>query len=307
MAKSKFSYTTGNDITSCVFHQILFLLIPLTMQFGLTQLSKGEFFIIASAFGLVLLFLCLCSFTDPGIITEELTENDLVEVERYLKLERNLEESKHSLASYVRKSASMIARTLAYPMNRCQQRASEPINPSSFLDRNILEIEGDRCLYDENRICSKCSTWQPPRAHHCSRCLRCVRRFDHHCPWVGTCIGIRNHRFFYFHLMALVFLFVGILSINSAKLRHGADGNWRKVIHPSESPLFLVLILLIYAGLGTLVSVALFLEHTWLLLNNTTTYELLCGEEVEFPSGIRGVYAVFTTLFVRPPRSFLTR
>ena len=42
------------------------------------------------------------------------------------------------------------------------------------------------------RRCERCGAFQRLRAHHCAACERCVDTHDHHCLWLGTCIGARN-------------------------------------------------------------------------------------------------------------------
>ena len=59
-------------------------------------------------------------------------------------------------------------------------------------------------------ICTRCEMYRPPRAHHCRICRRCIRRMDHHCPWINNCVGEWNQKYF------IQFLFyVAILSAYS--------------------------------------------------------------------------------------------
>ncbi|WOL18927.1 protein S-acyltransferase 11 isoform X4 [Canna indica] len=53
-------------------------------------------------------------------------------------------------------------------------------------------------------FCVYCSKPKPPRAHHCRSCRMCVLDMDHHCPFIGNCVGSANHRYFITFLIAVV-------------------------------------------------------------------------------------------------------
>ncbi|CAG5120937.1 unnamed protein product, partial [Candidula unifasciata] len=47
-----------------------------------------------------------------------------------------------------------------------------------------------------SRLCHTCRTVKPLRAKHCRICNRCVREFDHHCPYIHNCVGYYNRVWF---------------------------------------------------------------------------------------------------------------
>ena len=52
-----------------------------------------------------------------------------------------------------------------------------------------------------NQLCATCKIVKPLRSKHCSICDRCVSCFDHHCPWIGNCVGKANRREFVLYLV----------------------------------------------------------------------------------------------------------
>ncbi|VDO89545.1 unnamed protein product [Schistosoma curassoni] len=52
------------------------------------------------------------------------------------------------------------------------------------------------------RFCTTCFIRKPLRSKHCSTCDRCVARFDHHCPWIYNCVGMKNHFYFIIYLLS---------------------------------------------------------------------------------------------------------
>ena len=55
--------------------------------------------------------------------------------------------------------------------------------------------------------------YRPPRANHCRICQRCIRKMDHHCPWINNCVGEWNQKYFLQFL-----LYVGLLAAYSIAL-----------------------------------------------------------------------------------------
>ncbi|XP_044749443.1 probable protein S-acyltransferase 23 isoform X2 [Coccinella septempunctata] len=54
-----------------------------------------------------------------------------------------------------------------------------------------------------NRLCHTCKCLRPLRAKHCRICNRCVSYFDHHCPFIYNCVGLRNRTWFFLFVMSV--------------------------------------------------------------------------------------------------------
>lgn len=74
--------------------------------------------------------------------------------------------------------------------------------------------------------CAECCSVKPDKAHHCSVCKRCIRKMDHHCPWVNNCVGEQNQKHFVLFLLCVTILSIFALTQAVSHLLNCLDTEW---------------------------------------------------------------------------------
>ena len=168
-------------------------------------------------------------------------------------------------------------------------------------DPGILPRQNEDLYYSTSRInmryrvgghilkynfCYSCYLFRPPRTSHCAVCDNCVERFDHHCLWLGTCIGKNNYKYFYTLLGSLnlnsilqIIFCAYVLSFEIKKIKNKENKGYAFIIVIGCIILYNLLFEIIFIG-------KLFILHTYLIFKGLTFYEYSKEKMKSYPDSL---------------------
>lgn len=229
-----------------VAHTAMVVGVPLSLLFKQTVLSEALFqgqhlvigilYLLLLTFSLTMYYLACC--TDPG----------------YLRMHKHWKQKKASENN-----------------NTEVEEGSDSEHEGSTMLKFGTE-DGDFKF----RLCDYCEIEQPMRTKHCEDCGKCVRKYDHHCPWLEACIGERNHKFFWLFLFSTAVLIPCTLFITWHGIVYTVLwGDWFK----TNILLFIDVVILVIAGF---IDIGLLGFHTFLMIRGMTTWEAASRDRISY-------------------------
>ncbi|CAF2622536.1 unnamed protein product [Rotaria sp. Silwood2] len=140
--------------------------------------------------------------------------------------------------------------------------------PKKGIDFSDVKInDNNKVNGDGWTVCNRCDTYRPARSHHCRICKRCVRRLDHHCPWINNCVGEFNQKYF------ILFLFyIGVTSIYVL-----AFVIWSLIVFSQKNDSLIVhsIIICVESCLFGLFVITIFVDQVQTILNDRSLIDTL--------------------------------
>ena len=147
---------------------------------------------------------------------------------------------------------------------------SNPLNKKkSYKNTNFPYKFRERFYVLKGRLykiksCYTCLIIRPLGSSHCAKCNMCIEKIDHHCPWLGNCIGINNYKYFYLFLIFMIiymsfseFIYIYIIIYYFPK---------------SKGKKAILIIYFIFCFFILLFVITLLITHTNYIIKGETTY-----------------------------------
>ena len=156
---------------------------------------------------------------------------------------------------------------------------------SAHLHPPPLKVAGSSTrLYNPMRCsfggyCTQCQVLKLQRTRHCYDCDRCVRNFDHHCMWLGNCVGCANYSVFIAYLILQTILLIANVVLGGKSLL--------ATLLTARLSIYLIFALLSLSVIMVTLFFCIFvgmldLFHCRLILTGRTTLEALRGFAIGF-------------------------
>ncbi|KAK3907703.1 Palmitoyltransferase ZDHHC3 [Frankliniella fusca] len=144
--------------------------------------------------------------------------------------------------------------------------------------------------------CHKCCSIKPERAHHCSVCQRCIRKMDHHCPWVNNCVGENNQKYFVLFTFYIASISIHALFLSVNQTITCVKHEWKDCsVYSPPATVVLLLFLVFEALLFAIFTVIMLAAQMQAIWNDETGIEQLKKEEARWvkKSRWKSIQAVF--------------
>lgn len=161
--------------------------------------------------------------------------------------------------------------------NQSEEQLPKEKDSSSSNEQNPnINLEATPIMYINlmpDNGCEICHILKMPlRSHHCEKCERCVKGFDHHCWILAGCIG-ENNRFAF-----IIFLLFQTISIICSAI--GIEKIMRR--QNIEGIIYILTLLFSFMCLFGIIFFWIFIYHLFLLFTNQTTYELFNEDQCPY-------------------------
>lgn len=187
--------------------------------------------------------------------------------------------------------SNLNSNSLSFPLSPCssdgvdalprRETSGTNLKNSCFQSNDGYFVFKEGKMYQNGvrlRFCDYCRMYQPLRTKHCTSCERCIRTHDHHCPWLGVCIGEYNRcKFWWLSLVQFPECIWILYCILVCLFKADLTGN-----HPT---VFDVCSMIFIAGNALFIaflSLLLVVYHLFLAYNNLTTWENLAWNKISY-------------------------